>query len=71
MPPEKTGKFMELDAELLREFQAICDRNGTTFRFEMEDAMRRHLAYPPKRDAEPIPDSKPASKKPPAKAKKK
>lgn len=68
MPPKKAGKFVELDAELLASFQAMCERNGTTFRFELEDAMRRHLAYPPARKPEPLPDAAPVE--PPPKPKK-
>lgn len=63
MPPEKVGKFVELNADLMKEFLAMCEKNGTTFRFEMEDAMRRHLAYPPLREPTPLPDAESAKPK--------
>ena len=51
---DKKAKMVELETGLLAEFEARCKANGTTFRFELEDAMRRHLAYPPKREPEPF-----------------
>ncbi|HYH64778.1 MAG TPA: hypothetical protein VD866_08810 [Urbifossiella sp.] len=51
---EKRAKMVELETGLLAAFEAKCKANGTTFRFELEDAMRRHLAYPPKREPEPF-----------------
>lgn len=53
----KKGKFVEFELSLLDQFEETCKANGTTFRFELEDAMRRHLAYPPKREPEPLPDA--------------
>ena len=57
MPPDKVGKFVEVNAELMAAFNEMCARNGTTFRFELEDAMRRHLAFPPRREPEHIPET--------------
>jgi hypothetical protein len=64
MPPGKVGKFVELPVELVAELQRFCERQGTTFTFELAEAIRRHLAYPPKREPEPLPDAeeKPAKK---------
>ena len=54
---EKRAKMVELETGLLAEFEARCKANGTTFRFELEDAMRRHLRYPPRREPEPFTDA--------------
>ena len=64
----RPGVFFELSRELMAAFNEMCARNGTTFRFELEDAMRRHLAFPPRREPEHIPptdaDQPPAPPKP-------
>lgn len=72
MPAEKTGKFIELPTDLVAATQQMCERYGTTFTFEVVDALRRHVAYPPERKPEPLPDTgaepvppkKPGPKKP-------
>jgi hypothetical protein len=65
---DKRAKMVEIETGLLDQFEAKCKANGTTFRFELEDAMRRHLTYPPRREPEPLPDAAPAVE-PPAKKK--
>lgn len=65
MPPKspKVGKFIELAKELADALKAFSDAQGTTFTYEVEDAIRRHLAYPPDRRPEPLPDA-PKPRKP-------
>jgi hypothetical protein len=60
---EKRAKMVELETGLLGEFEAMCKENGTTFRFELEDAMRRHLRYPPRREPEPFTEAAEAEEK--------
>jgi hypothetical protein len=57
MPVAKTGKFIELPQELIEDVNAMVAKYGTTFTFEVIDALRRHVAYPPMRKPEPLPDS--------------
>lgn len=59
MPPDKVGKFVELPVDLVAEVQRMCDRYGTTFTFEVADALRRHVAYPPERKPESLPPETP------------
>lgn len=60
--PHLHGEIGEVG--LLDEFEATCKANGTTFRFELDDAVRRHLKYPPRREPEPLPDAADESAKP-------
>lgn len=57
-----SGKFFQLPVALVDEIKKICGRYGTTFTYEVVDALQRHAAYPPAREPEPLPDS-PAPKK--------
>lgn len=60
--PEKVGKFIELPVELVAEVMKLCAKHDTTFTAEVVDALRRHLAYPPKREPEPLPDAEKSRK---------
>jgi hypothetical protein len=67
MPVKKAGKFVEIPRELLEAVNAMCERFGTTFTFELVDALRRHVAYPPERKPEPLPAESVTPPDPPAK----
>jgi hypothetical protein len=64
MPVAKTGKFIELPQDLIEDVNAMVAKYGTTFTFEVIDALRRHVAYPPVRQPEPLPDSPVATQEP-------
>jgi hypothetical protein len=56
---KKVGKFIELPEDVTAEVSKLCERWGTTFTFEVVDALRRHTTYPPTRTPEPLPDAAP------------
>lgn len=59
----RPGKFVELPRDVAEELKAMAERYGTNFTHELVDAARRHIAYPPERKPEPLPDApKPARK---------
>jgi hypothetical protein len=62
MPKEKkVGKFVEIPPDVVAAVQALAERMGTTFTFELIDALKRHVAYPPARVPEPLPcEARPA-----------
>jgi hypothetical protein len=55
----KVGKFVEVPPDVHAAVLAMCERWGTTYTFELVDALRRHTTYPPKRVPEPLPDADP------------
>lgn len=49
---ERAGRrsvYLDMDAELHGAIQILADSNGRPFKDELEHALRRHLAQPPKR----------------------
>lgn len=41
------AKYVEFTPELVRQFEALAEQNGRSFKAELEDAMDRHLENPP------------------------
>ncbi len=45
--PHKAILYVEVDPALADQFRAFAGERGTTLSRELQEAMRRHLAYPP------------------------
>jgi hypothetical protein len=52
---DKVAKYLEIPPDVAAAVQALADRMGTNFTFEVIDALKRHTAYPPARVPEPLP----------------
>lgn len=58
------AKYIELPADVVAAVKSLAATYGTTFVTEVADALRRHVAYPPRREPEPLPDAaQPAPRK--------
>lgn len=55
--------YVELPEDLLAELKKFVDVAGTSLAFEVRDAIRRHLAYPPDRKPDPLPNAAKGKKK--------
>lgn len=57
----KKGLYVELPEAMIADLKEFAERAGTGIAFEVRDAIRRHLAFPPKREPEPLPDGERAA----------
>ncbi|WP_439628903.1 hypothetical protein [Gemmata sp.] len=46
-PRKNKGVYMELPPDLVEQVKALAERRGHTFKDEVIEGLRRHVAYPP------------------------